>query len=202
VGRFKSHYDARFANLNRWPRIGVIPNFLEPFKYNKGDVVSVSIKRYLVVDQCVVPGLFNALLGGWIAWSVNRELHEIPFWGSNSVAYDFLLTAISLPFIVWLIVSPLVAYQVRKGKIDRSSLGLVKSAWLPSRSVWVRAILATLISIALSAPVFLLWFWFGPESISVNNFIAAKIVFVTIVSGAMTALIAWWAVVDASRKIL
>lgn len=165
-------------------------------------VRGISIKRYLILDQCVVPGLFNALLGGWIAWSVNRDIQEIPFWGSKSVVADFLLTAIALPFIVCLIVSPLVAYQIRKGKIDRSALHLVKSAWLPSRSVWVRAILVTLVSIVLSSPVLLLWFWLGPQSISVETFVAAKMIFVAVVSGAMTALIAWWALLDTSRKIL
>ena len=166
--------------------------------------MSISVRRYVFVDQCLVPGLFNAFLAGGLGWWANREIHEIPFWvwGANSVVLDFLLTACFLPSIVCLVVSPLVAYHMRKGKVDRAALDLLKSAWLPSRSVWTRSILAALLAIVASSPPLLLWWWLGPQTVSVATFIAAKMFFVAIMSGGITALIAWWAMLDTSRKLM
>lgn len=161
--------------------------------------MSHSLGRFLVVDQGIVPACFNAVINGAIAWQLNRGLDGLPLWGTKSVGVDFLATAFLLALITCLIVSPLVARRVRSGKLVALDCARSGRAWLPSRSNMLRGGLASLIAVVATLPVLLLWSWLGPAGVSIGEFVAAKTIFTGVLGGGITALIAWWALVDASR---
>ena len=74
-----------------------------------------SLRRFLIVDQGLVPGLCTGLINGAIAWWLNLGSPELAFRGEPGLVGDFLITAFVLPLITCLIVSPLVGlYQPKK----------------------------------------------------------------------------------------
>lgn len=146
-----------------------------------------------------MPGLCTGLINGAIAWWLNRGSLELAFRGEPGLVGDFLITAFLLPLITCLIVSPLVIRQVRKGQVAALEPTRSMAARLYSRSSWLRGTLAGLLGMLLSLPFLLLWSWQGPMVITLNEFVATKVVFTGVLGALVTPLIAWWALVYASR---
>lgn len=164
--------------------------------------MSKSLGRFLLVEQGLVAAFFNALINGVIAWWLNRGLQELPFWGAQSVVADFLATAFLMPLIICLIVSPLVARQVGRGQLAALDSARSSAARLYSRFMLVRGLFAGLLGVVVTLPVLLLWSWQGPMMVTLNEFVGIKAVFTGVLGGLITPLIAWWALVDASRSSL
>src|SRR5262245_56323764 len=79
--------------------------------------LSARHQRFLWLEQGVIPCVFNFALNAAIAWALFRSLPAVPLWGQSSVGGDLLATAFLLPFLTCLIVSALVARDVRAGKV-------------------------------------------------------------------------------------
>ena len=72
-------------------------------------------RRFLLIEQGAIPGVFNVALNGLIAWGLFRSSVAVPLWGESSVGVDLLATGFLLPFLTCVIVSPFVSKQVRSG---------------------------------------------------------------------------------------
>ena len=108
-------------------------------------------KRFLIVDQGVVPTIFNFLLNGLICWALFRTAESVSLWGESSVGVDLLVTAFVLPFLTTLIVSAIVLRELRAGKLPPLlSDQLPLSGWF-KRSSFVRGLLLGICGVVLSS---------------------------------------------------
>ncbi len=167
-------------------------------KKNKIVGFDMEIRKLLMVDHGLIPGLFNFFINGGIAWWINQSKDEIPLWGQESVAMDFIATAFLLPLITCLIVTPMVAAKIKKGKL----LSLQRTQALPSilKPVILRAIIVGLIAaVAVALPIVSLWHFFGPENVSVLSFVWLKGVFAFALGAMFSSLIAWLSIRDNSQ---
>lgn len=164
--------------------------------------MSASIKRFLILDQGLIPGIFNFFINGGIAWWLNQKLEFMPLWGEKSIAVDTLATAFLLPLITCLIVTPIINKKIQGGSLQPLPNSILSNARLPSTSSFVRGLLAGLIGvIGIAVPVLLLWQWFGPRQLELVNFLWFKASFAMVLAMALSALIAWWAWINASRQL-
>ena len=157
-----------------------------------------SLRRFLIVDQGLVPGLCTGLINGAIAWWLNLGSPELAFRGEPGLVGDFLITAFVLPQITCLIVSPLVIRQVRKGQVGALEPARSMAARLYSRSSWLRGMLVGLLGMVIALPFLLLWSWQGPMVVTLNEYVGTKVGFTGVLGALVTPLIAWWALVYAS----
>lgn len=166
--------------------------------------MTVSYKRFFSVDQGLIPGCFNFVINGGIAWWLNREAVSMPLWGGQSVVVDTIATAFLLPLITCLIVTPIVAGRVRKGLLTPLPQAHLFNHHLPlpARSTFMRALVAGLVGVICAAlPVVVVWEVFGPRSVSIDEFLWFKAGFAAILGAFITSLIAWWALIDASQRV-
>ena len=79
--------------------------------------LSAAHRRFLWIDQGIVPVVFNFFLNAGIAGLSVYSLAAMPLWGSQSVAVDTFATAFLLPFFTTLVVTRLVAGQVATARV-------------------------------------------------------------------------------------
>ncbi|MBW2425644.1 MAG: hypothetical protein JRG86_15470, partial [Deltaproteobacteria bacterium] len=97
-------------------------------------------RRFLLVEQGLIPTVFNLVLNGLIAWALFRSAAAVPLWGESSIGVDLVATSFLLPFLTCIIVSALVGRQVDAGKMPRlPSDQFPHSGWF-RRSSFVRGL--------------------------------------------------------------
>src|SRR5690242_10752735 len=74
-------------------------------------------QQFLLLDQGVIPILFNFFLNGFFIWGALRAMDSIPLWGRTSVGVDLLLTGFLLPFFTGVAVGPNIARAIKRGKL-------------------------------------------------------------------------------------
>ena len=162
--------------------------------------LSAAHRRMLLVDNGVGSAVFNFFLNAAIAWLLFRTATHVPLWGQSSVAGDTLITAFLLPFLTCLVVSRLVSRQVTLGHVARVGAAELRSTFWPDRSPAGRGALLGAASVALVAvPVVAALSVSGFEGFALWPFIGFKAVFAACLAAVVTPLIAWWALVRASR---
>lgn len=80
------------------------------------------LKRFLLLEQMLIPAVFNFVINAAAAWWLTRQQDFIPFWGSSSIAVDTLATALLLPLLTALITTPLLLSRARQGGFDKFPL--------------------------------------------------------------------------------
>jgi hypothetical protein len=156
---------------------------------------TVSLKKYIVVDQMIVAAAINFLINGLISWATFREFKSLSVWNSNPVYLDILLTALLLPLL-----SCLVNSQLIEGKIKGGSLRLRTSPRIPkigahTMSVLMRSIvlgLLTLLSVGVST-LMLLEVVF-PKGISMIDYVLFKSLWSSILALFLAYPIAIWSI--------
>ncbi len=139
--------------------------------------ISSEHRRFLIVDQGVVPTVYNFFLNGFIAWLLFRSAESVPLWGRSSIVVDTLATAFILPLATCIIVSYIVARQVSTGRIspipEPATTPVV--AWLAAHTPVQRGAALGLAGIVVAAiPVFL-WFAIGgPKELALSSFLLFK----------------------------
>ena len=162
--------------------------------------LSAEHRRFLVVDQGVVPAIFNLLINGGIAWLLFRSASVVPLWGESSIGVDLIATAILLPLLTCLIVSRIVASQVRSGKLSPLPALQVPTAGWSHRSVLGRGLmLAAVCLVGAAAPLVTALSLGRSQPFDVNAFIAYKALWAAMLAAAVTPPIGWWALAQASR---
>jgi hypothetical protein len=156
-------------------------------------------KRFLIIEQGVVPTIFNFVVNGLICWTLFRTAELVPLWGESSVGIDLLVTAFVLPFLTALIVSAIVSRELHAGKLPPlSSDQLPLSGWF-KRSSFVRGLLLGICGVIFAA-IPLIWALdLGQaQPFTVSSFILFKAVWAGLLAMIFTPLVAWWALANAS----
>jgi hypothetical protein len=156
-------------------------------------------RRFLRVDQGLVPAIFNVVINGAIAWALLRGHPEIPLWGETSVGVDLIATGFLLPFLTCLIVSRLIAGQVRSGRLPALESHQIASRGWHRRSSLRRGLLLGGVGVVFaSAPVVAALEIAQAPPIALLPFVGFKAVWAGLLAGVLSPLIAWWALASAS----
>lgn len=156
-------------------------------------------RKFLRIDQCLVPGIINVAINGGIAWALLRAHTEIPLWGDPSVGIDLIATGFLLPFFTCMIVSRIVGGQVRSGKLEPLASDQIGSRGFHHRSILERALfLGTACVVFASAPMVAALEMANAQPIAFYSFVGFKAIWGGLLAVLLTPLIAWWALSSAS----
>lgn len=156
-------------------------------------------KQFLLIEQGASPTIPNLVINVLITWLINRSSSTIPVWGAKSVAQDLMASGFLLPFLVCLIVSPLVARQVRSGKLPPLPLEQLPF-WRWFRfPVWVRGLYLGILGVLFGALPLVWALSIGQaRPFPVGSFILFKAVWASMLALLITPIVAWWALANAS----
>ncbi len=165
----------------------------------RGDAIGLSRehRRFLILEQGVGSILVNFPLNAAIAWLSVRSMQTVPLWGMTSIAGDTLGTAFLLPVITSLVVSRVVGYHVRGGRVAAlmPPPDLARS-WAERTSVRRGALLGLVAMVVVALPVIVVFALAGPAEMARTPFIWFKAGFAAALGAVVTPLIAWWALAD------
>jgi hypothetical protein len=157
---------------------------------------AASHRRFLLVDQSLVPFAFNFVLNGAIAYALFRSAESVPFVGASSIVGDTVITSFMLPFATCLIVTGLIHKQVAAGKV----LALAQSpggglgGFFAARGKALRGALLGLAAIALfAAPALFAFSAAGVEQLPRDSFLWFKAGYAGAVAAIVQPAIAWLA---------
>lgn len=114
----------------------------------------VSIYRFWLVDQFLVPIALNFAISWCLAWALYRGTAVIPLWGAESVSSDILGTSLVLPWVTCVINSAVLKRRARLGRVPRVGVDVTRSPWrlAPKSAVWRGLVLALLCLIFVALP--------------------------------------------------
>jgi len=162
-------------------------------------------RSFLTVQQGVVAFVVNVILNGVIAWLIFRGVEQVPVLGGSGVAADLMITAFLLPFLTCMIVSRVVASQVRGGKVPRAEQGQLAVAsasrgWW-QRSIFQRSLFLGAIGILFAAlPVVAALLLTKAPGFSSMDLVAFKALWAGLLACSVSPAIAWWAILSASEE--
>jgi hypothetical protein len=163
--------------------------------------ISREHRWFLIVDQGIGPIVVNLLLNGVIAWVMFRSARAVPLWGQSSIAADTLATAFILPLLTSLIVSRVVRYQVRRGRLAPLAVSQGFSSRWARRASWQRGAALGVAAVVLTAvPVVVLLSLTGPMEMGLWRFVWFKAAFAAGLGVLVTPLLGWWALASASSE--
>lgn len=163
--------------------------------------LSTAHRRFLLIDQALVPAIFNIVLNGAIAWLLLRHNPFLTVWGDGAIGPDLLITGFLLAFLSCAIVTRLVTGKIQGGAVSRLAPEASAHAGLHLRSTWVRAGILGLVGIILGAlPAIGALSWLGLEPMTVPFFVTFKALWTGLLAAALTPIIAWWALLAASTE--
>jgi hypothetical protein len=163
------------------------------FKMEIATQMSPDHWRFLLIEQGVGAAIVNLAIAVPFGWLFFRNLDRVPIWGSQSVVGDTLATALLLPLITCLIVTPLARRSVRNGRFPMLEAGMVYR-WLPQGAL-LRAVVIGLVCLAISSPIILLVLSnVGVPSFSFRYFLIFKMAFSAAEGGLITPMIALMAI--------
>ena len=157
---------------------------------------AASHRRFLLIDQGLVPFALNFVLNGGIAYALFRSAESVPFLGTSSVVGDTLVTSFLLPFATCLIVTGLIHKQIATGKVlaraQAPRAGL--AAFFAALGRAPRGALLGLAAVALlAAPALLALSAAGVEEFSRDSFLWFKAGYAGAVAAIVQPAIAWLA---------
>ena len=153
-------------------------------------------RRFLVVDECLGAALVNFVINFALARLAYHARPSLPLFGATSIAADTLATALVLPLLTALIVTPLVRLGVARGKLP--PLAPPPAGWRP-RSMGARGLLLAAASLVLvAAPFVLALALAGATRLPLGAFAWLKGGFAALLAALVTPPCAWWALADAS----
>lgn len=156
-------------------------------------------KRFLIIEQSMVPGIFNGAINGWFAWYLLNELPHIALWGQPSIGIDVIATLFLLSAITCLLVTPLVKRITRNRanlKTNQKRHRIPVLSLLPD-GLWARSGIIGIGSVAIFAPIIIGGAaLFGTMPMAVDSYICYKIFYTAILSATIGPVIAWSAVCD------
>ena len=153
-------------------------------------------RRFLVVDECIGAAIVNFAINFALARLAYRALPSLPLYGRTSIAADTIATAIVLPLLTALLVTPLVRLGVARGKLP--PLERPPGAWRPRSLVARGVVLAAASLLLVAAPFVLALALVGPTRLPTASFVWLKGGFAAALAALVTPVAAWWALADAS----
>ena len=162
-------------------------------------------KRYLSVDQGLIPVASNVVINALIAWLLFRNLDAVPMWGASSVMVDSLFTVFLLTAINAAIITAMVRRAVTKKPALVTSEKRSDNPWMRwwPEGIWMRSALLGLVATAVLMPLFLAIFWlFGITELAPLHMVAFKSVYVLALTVPLLPAVAWAAICDGSHQPL
>jgi hypothetical protein len=157
--------------------------------------LAASQRRFLIVEQSVVPFGVNFLLNGAIAWATFRAAVSVPFAGQSSIVGDTLVTSFLLPLLTCLIVTVLLQKQLAAGKAPafaEATRGV--GGFLAARGKLARgALLGVAAVIAVGVPTLLVLSAVGVDTLARNSFLWFKATYAGGLAALVQPAIAWLA---------
>jgi hypothetical protein len=145
-------------------------------------------RKWFLLEQIIVPVLFNLGFNAALGWVTFREHTPVPLWGQPSVGGDILGMLFFLPAFTCVIATPLIKRAVRIGKLEQVNI-TPQEHWLlrsMPRGVWARAGAIGLACVVLLGPVSLgILALLGLHSWSLN----AAVWFKGVYAGLLAALV-------------
>jgi hypothetical protein len=158
--------------------------------------LAASHRRFLLVDQSLVPFALNFVLNGAIAYAIFRNAESVPFFGQSSIVGDTLITSFLLPFLTCLIVTGLIAKQVAAGKVlalasaPHGRLG----GFFATRGKAARgALLGVAAVVLLALPMLFVLSAFGVDALTRDSFLWFKAGYAGAIAALAQPAIAWLA---------
>ena len=112
----------------------------------------VSVYRFWLVDQFLVPMVLNFAISWCLAWAIYRGTAAIPLWGAESMASDMLGTSLVLPWVNCVINSAVFKRHARLGRVPRVGVDGTRWPWrLAPKSVVRRGLVLALICLIFVA---------------------------------------------------
>lgn len=160
--------------------------------------MSPEVRRWLRIEQGLIPFVLNVVLNAGIAWLIFRGQASLTLFGEQGVGVDLVVTAILLPLLVCLINSAVIRRQVESGKRAALASPVPESA-AAMRPAWMRALMLAAAAVLLGAlPMIVLVGAIAP--ISAMTFVGVKGLWAGALAGVVSPFVAWWALVAASTR--
>ncbi|MGD1873016.1 MAG: hypothetical protein ACFB02_08170 [Mastigocoleus sp.] len=161
-------------------------------------------RRFLLIGQSGVQGVLNFLENGLIVWFIHGSSNTIAIWNeTGGIVLDLLLTGLFLPFLICVIVSPIIAAQVRSGKVPPLSPEQFLHSYWFRRSSWMRGLLLGTAGVIFGAlPVVSALILAQAQSFPMVSYMIFKAVWAAALASLVAPIIGWWALANASRKML
>jgi hypothetical protein len=157
-------------------------------------------RKLLIIEQGIAALVINVLLNGGIAYLLFRSMAKVPLWGDSSAGGDLLITAVLLPLLTCLIVSRIIGKQVRDGKLPPLPTRLIPASGWSHRPTLQRGLFLGSCALLLAAlPVVAALSLANSASFEAMSFVGYKALWAGLLAGAVSPIIAWWALADASR---
>lgn len=161
-------------------------------------------RQFLIVSQCGIQTVVNFLINGLIAWLIHRSSTTVAIWdASGGILLDLLLTGLALPFFICVIVSPAIAGQVRSGKVPPLLPEQFPQWHWFRRSSSIRGLVVGIAGVIFGAgPVVWALILGQSQPFPMLSYVLYKAVWAAMLASVITPIIGWWALANASRKLL
>ena len=161
-------------------------------------------RRFLLVSQCGLQTVLNFLENGLIAWLIHGSSTRVAIWDKlGGIILDLLLTGFFLPFLICIIISPIVAAQVRSGKLTPLSPEQFPHWRWFRRSFWIRGLVLGFAGVIFGAlPVVSALILGQAQSFPMFSYVLFKAIWAAMLASLVAPIIGWWALANASRKLL
>jgi hypothetical protein len=159
--------------------------------------------RFLWFDQDMIPAVIDFAINGLLAWAVFGRQSHVPIFGFSSVAGELLATGFLLPFLTCLITGRIVRWQVQSGKLAPLCSDLLpQRGWFQFRNS-VQGLLLGLLGLLFGgATICWVLFQWPEKSLETSTFITFKAIWAGLFGLAISPLIGWWALANASCAAL
>jgi hypothetical protein len=159
-------------------------------------------RHFLRIEQSLVPAIINVVLNGLIAWLILRAHTQVPLWGEPSVGVDLLATGFLLPLLTCLIVSRLIARQIRSGKLPPLAAHQVASRGWHHQTILKRGLFLGIVGVIFaSAPIVVALQIAHAQPIALYSFVGFKAIWAGLFAAVLSPLIAWWALASESMQL-
>lgn len=154
-------------------------------------------RSYMLREHVVGPTIINFGINGAIPAAIFRGQDPVVMEGG--AVFDYLAIAFAIPFFSCLIVTSLVARQVRKGDVARLLDAVLPAERWALRQRWVRGLALGGVSLVLfGLPAVALGLFAAPDVLPYWDLILSKASFGGLVALLTSPIVGWWALVAAS----
>lgn len=158
-------------------------------------------RRFVFLEQGLVPVVFNFFFSGFIAWLVFQSMASVPLWGQTSLGLDLLLTAFLLPFLTTIISSAVINKQVIAEKVPPLYFDFQKGmSWLHCSPVKFGISYGLFCVVFCALPMVWILSLSNLQSLPVDSFILFKSVWAALLSLWVSPVVGLWALAIASVR--
>jgi hypothetical protein len=161
--------------------------------------MTTSLRHYLLVEHVAGAAVINAVLNALIAWLSFRHMTDIPMWGTQSIGGDLIGTTMILPLLTCSIVTRIVRWHLRSGRIASSELGSASGSILEKlpEGLLARGLTLGALTTLIAAPVILVLLGAaGVESLGLRDFVLFKAAYAAVLAAIVQPVIAMRAMLE------